>query len=158
MRISCDKWSIRRFASRSRVARRRFFRPAEALTNVLRHAQARHAWIELSRGESVLELVVRDDGVGFDVAATHKQAAQPGRLGLLGMRERVQILRGSLEVQSEPGRGTRIRASFPLTTRLKEPPVPPVVHASYPRPAPRTRGCAFIRVLRRTYRTTLGPS
>jgi signal transduction histidine kinase len=42
----------------------------EALTNVVRHTTARHVWIELSQSESVLELVVRDDGVGFDVVAT----------------------------------------------------------------------------------------
>lgn len=85
----------------------------EALTNVVRHAAAQHVWIELSQTESVLELVVRDDGVGFDVARTQEQAAKRGSLGLLGMRERVQILGGSLAVESESGRGTRIRASFP---------------------------------------------
>jgi signal transduction histidine kinase len=49
------------------------------------------------------------------MSTIHEQAAQQGRLGLLGMRERVQILGGSLEVNSEPGLGTRIRASFPFT-------------------------------------------
>lgn len=89
----------------------------EALTNVVRHAQARHVWVELSESESVLELVVGDDGVGFDMASTQEQAAEDGRLGLLGMAERVQLLGGTLQVESEPGRGTRIRASFPLTLR-----------------------------------------
>jgi PAS domain S-box-containing protein len=86
----------------------------EALTNVVRHAAAQNVWIELSQSESVLELVVRDDGVGFDVARTQEQAAKRGRLGLLGMAERVQLLGGRLQVESEPGRGTRIRALFPL--------------------------------------------
>jgi signal transduction histidine kinase len=86
----------------------------EALTNVVRHAQAQHAWLELSKRESTVELVVRDDGVGFDVTTARERAARNGRLGLLGMSERVQILGGSLEVDSQPGRGTRIRASFPL--------------------------------------------
>lgn len=86
----------------------------EALTNIVRHGQAQHVWIELNQSASVLVLVVRDDGVGFDAARTLKQAAGQGRLGLLGMRERVQILGGSLEVDSEPGRGTRLRVSFPL--------------------------------------------
>lgn len=93
----------------------------EALTNVVRHAAARHVWVELSQDESVLELAVRDDGVGFDVLPTQERAAQRGRLGLLGMRERVQILGGSLDVESEPGRGTRIRASFPLSEVPEEP-------------------------------------
>ena len=86
----------------------------EALTNVVRHAQARHVWIELRQDESVLELVVRDDGVGFAVTPTQEQAARRGSLGLLGMKERMQILGGILDVESEPGRGTRIRASVPL--------------------------------------------
>jgi signal transduction histidine kinase len=87
----------------------------EALTNVVRHAAARHVWIELNQNDRVLELVVRDDGVGFDVAPTLEQAARRGSLGMLGMRERVEILRGTLQVESEAGRGTRILASFPLS-------------------------------------------
>ncbi len=96
----------------------------EALTNVVRHARAQRVRIELSQSESVLELVVRDDGVGFDVAKTLEEAARRDRLGLLGMRERVQILGGSLEVESEPGRGTRIRVSLPLAEAAAEPPEP----------------------------------
>ncbi len=86
----------------------------EALTNVVRHATAPHAWVELKQAESGLELTVRDDGVGFDVALAQGWAARGGSFGLLGMRERVQLLGGSLEVESQPGRGTRIRAAFPL--------------------------------------------
>jgi two-component system sensor histidine kinase UhpB len=93
----------------------------EALTNTVRHAVARHVFIELSRSENALELVVRDDGVGFDVDRTLQQAAQNGRLGLSGMRERVQILGGSLEVDSAPGRGTHIRTTFPLADGAAEP-------------------------------------
>jgi signal transduction histidine kinase len=92
----------------------------EALTNVVRHAAARHVWIELSQSENVLELVVRDDGVGFDVAAAQEKAARRGRLGLLGMAERVQILGGTLHVESQPGRGARIRAAFPLNAGSEE--------------------------------------
>jgi PAS domain S-box-containing protein len=93
----------------------------EALTNVARHARAQHVWIELSQSESVLELVVRDDGAGFDVPRALERATHEGHLGLLGMRERVQILAGGLEVDSTPGRGTRIRVSFPLAEARIEP-------------------------------------
>jgi two-component system sensor histidine kinase UhpB len=86
----------------------------EALTNAMRHAAARHFWIEMSQSEKNLELAVSDDGVGFDVALIQVQAAKRGSLGLLGMRERVQVLGGTLDVESAPGRGTRIRARFPL--------------------------------------------
>jgi two-component system sensor histidine kinase UhpB len=96
----------------------------EALTNVVRHAQAQRVWIELKQSDSLLELVVRDDGVGFDVASTVEQAAGRGHLGLLGMRERVQILGGSVEVHSQRGEGTRIRVSLPLMERTAEPAAP----------------------------------
>jgi two-component system, NarL family, sensor histidine kinase UhpB len=86
----------------------------EALTNVVRHARAKHAWIELSQSDRLLELEVRDDGEGFDVPRTLERAASGGNLGLIGMRERVQILGGRLEINSQPGQGTRIRVQLPL--------------------------------------------
>jgi signal transduction histidine kinase len=92
----------------------------EALTNVVRHATARHVWIELSQSDAAMELVIRDDGVGFEVIPTQGQAARRGRLGLLGMAERVQQFGGTFQVESEPGRGTRIRASFPLSEVSEE--------------------------------------
>jgi signal transduction histidine kinase len=98
------------------------FRAAqEALTNVVRHAQAQHISIELSQTDGALELVVRDDGVGFDATRTLDRAASHGHLGLLGMKERVQILGGDLEVNSEPGRGTCIRILVPLPEPIPEP-------------------------------------
>ena len=87
----------------------------EALTNVVKHAKARHAWIEVGERDGRLELAVRDDGAGFDVARTLEQAAARGQLGLLGMRERVQILGGDLRIESQPGRGTHVQVSFPRT-------------------------------------------
>jgi two-component system sensor histidine kinase UhpB len=93
----------------------------EALTNVVRHARAQRVSIALSRSESVLELVIRDDGVGFDVLRTLAQAAGEGHLGLLGMRERVQILGGNVAVDSEPGRGTRIHVSLALSAAAGDP-------------------------------------
>jgi two-component system sensor histidine kinase UhpB len=93
----------------------------EALTNVIRHSQAQHVWIELHQTDSTLQLAVRDDGVGFDVAKTLDQAASSGHLGLLGMKERVQILGGEIEVDSEPRRGTRIRISLPAVAPFPVP-------------------------------------
>ena len=92
----------------------------EALTNVVRHARAQHVWIELSQSDGVVELVVRDDGVGFDVKGTLNRAASHGHLGLLGMKERVQILGGRLEVDSKPGLGTRIHILLPLAEPVPE--------------------------------------
>jgi PAS domain S-box-containing protein len=86
----------------------------ESLTNVVRHSQARHVSIRLSWEDGHLHLETRDDGVGFDVARTVEGAAQGGHLGLVGMRERVQILGGTLRIDSRPGEGTRIAVSFPV--------------------------------------------
>jgi two-component system sensor histidine kinase UhpB len=92
----------------------------EALTNVLRHAAARRVSIEFRQSKNKLEVVVRDDGVGFDVAPTQEQATLRGSLGLLGMAERVQLLGGTLQVKSKLGAGTRVRASFPLSETFEE--------------------------------------
>ncbi len=86
----------------------------EATTNVLRHAQARHLWIELQEEDTELSVIIRDDGVGFDVAAMHKRAGCGGSFGILAMRERIDLLGGGLEIESAPGQGTRVCARFPL--------------------------------------------
>jgi signal transduction histidine kinase len=86
----------------------------EALTNVLRYAQARRLEVELRRHEAELELVIRDDGVGFDVPAALARATGGASLGLLGMQERALLVGGQLEIESRLGQGTEIRASFPL--------------------------------------------
>lgn len=86
----------------------------EALTNALKHSGALHVWIELGQSERALELLIRDDGIGFDAVTTLEESAARGHLGLLGMKERVQILGGILQVESKPGCGTRIRVSLPL--------------------------------------------
>jgi PAS domain S-box-containing protein len=87
----------------------------EALTNVTRHAQARQVGVELRQRGDELQLVVRDDGVGFDVQTTLNRAAHGASMGLLGMEERALPLGGQVEIKSAPGRGTEIRARFPLT-------------------------------------------
>src|SRR5213082_618676 len=89
----------------------------EALTNVVRHAQARLVEVELSEANGTLLLTVRDDGQGFDVAAARRRAAQGGSQGLLSMQERVTLADGDLDIDSTPSRGTAIRARLPLTAR-----------------------------------------
>jgi PAS domain S-box-containing protein len=91
------------------------FRVAQiALTNVIRHARAKHARVELRFHKSELELSVQDDGIGFDVQAALERAAQGATLGLLSMQERVRLARGGIEIRSTPGQGTIIRARFPV--------------------------------------------
>ena len=86
----------------------------EALTNVVRHAKARRVRVELREGDGELHLRIRDDGAGFEVAAARQRAVRGGSLGLLGMQERVLLIRGRIDIQSAPGQGTEIRASLPL--------------------------------------------
>jgi signal transduction histidine kinase len=82
----------------------------EALGNIVRHAGARHVSVALMVGRARLTLSITDDGGGFDPAAS----APAGHLGLVGMRERARAVGGSLDVDSEPGRGTTLRLSVPL--------------------------------------------
>ena len=79
----------------------------EALTNVARHARAKRIGVEFRHEGSTLVLLVRDDGVGFEAGAARAGASG---LGLNGMRERVALLGGSVEIASRPGQGTLIRA------------------------------------------------
>lgn len=84
----------------------------EALTNVGKHAQARRVQVALAYDGEMLNLSVEDDGVGFDVAQTLGAEGRSG-LGLLGMRERLDLLAGHLEITSRPGHGTRLVARVP---------------------------------------------
>ena len=86
----------------------------EALTNVVRHAQARAVFVELTRRNGHIHLCVRDDGVGFDVATLRGEAVRGASLGLLSMEERTALAGGGLEFKSTPGEGTQVHAWFPL--------------------------------------------
>jgi signal transduction histidine kinase len=81
----------------------------EALTNVVKHAQAGSVSIVVTHGNGTIRSVIEDDGVGFVPGAVRE-----GALGLVGMRERVNLLGGRFEVQSAPGRGTTLIAELPL--------------------------------------------
>ena len=87
----------------------------EALTNVVRHAQAKVVTVELRKEAAELHLRVRDDGIGFDVTASREQAVRGASLGLLSMEERAVLAGGQLEFNSGPARGTEVHAWFPLS-------------------------------------------
>jgi PAS domain S-box-containing protein len=86
----------------------------EALTNITRHAKAQKVIMELRRSENALHLIVRDDGIGFDIADAAKRARRD-RLGVLGMGERATVLGGRFKCISAPGRGTEVHGSFPFS-------------------------------------------
>jgi signal transduction histidine kinase len=83
----------------------------ECLSNISRHAQASQVEVELMCEDDVVSLSVRDDGVGFE--AGH-EAQMGGHLGLLSMKERVRMAKGTLDVESAPLHGTQIRVDIPL--------------------------------------------
>lgn len=87
----------------------------EALNNVLKHADAHSVSIIVEQREGHVQIVVEDDGRGFDPNVP--MAADSPRLGLLGMRERATLAGGVLEIESRPGSGTTIAARFPLGER-----------------------------------------
>ncbi|HEX7043830.1 MAG TPA: PAS domain S-box protein [Burkholderiales bacterium] len=89
----------------------------EALTNILRHAEARHVDVTLRACGQELEMRIMDDGRGFDVEAARMRASRGESFGLLGMEERALLAGGRLEILSAPGEGTQVVARFPLTLR-----------------------------------------
>lgn len=89
----------------------------EALTNILRHTQARFVEIDLRLDGDTLVLFVRDDGCGFDPFAVRERALAGDSMGILGMEERAALINGQLDIQSEPGQGSRVRLSCPLLLR-----------------------------------------
>jgi signal transduction histidine kinase len=82
----------------------------EALANIARHSGASSVDIRLENGLNHVTLAVKDNGRGFDLQAKHNG------LGLHSMQERAQALGGTLQVESEPGKGTQVRASLPKNT------------------------------------------
>lgn len=85
----------------------------EALTNVAKHAQARHATVTLARTDDAVLLTVEDDGVG--IPAVERTGIREGvGLGLFGMAERAQLVGGTFTIEVRPGGGTRVSAWLPL--------------------------------------------
>ncbi len=84
----------------------------EALTNIGKHARAHRVRVLLDAADGAVSLVVEDDGVGFDPEGWTSQPSGTG-LGLMSMRERIEQLRGHLEITSRPGHGTRLVARVP---------------------------------------------
>jgi PAS domain S-box-containing protein len=86
----------------------------EALTNVARHAQAVSVSVQVERSRERILLTIMDDGVGFDLDNLRKSASTVSALGLRGMEERALAVGGNVKIDSGSGRGTRVRATFPL--------------------------------------------
>jgi signal transduction histidine kinase len=95
-----------------------FYRIAqEALNNVVKHAQATRVDVVLDAGRDTVLLIVEDDGVGFDAAASE---SKPTGIGVLGMRERAGLIGATLQVESSPDKGTTVYLRYPLGQQTKE--------------------------------------
>jgi two-component system, NarL family, sensor histidine kinase DegS len=84
----------------------------EALNNARKHAKARNVEVLISFQVDAVTAAIRDDGVGMDVEAMEARLDGSKNLGLTSMRERAQLEKGTLELRSQPGKGTEIRAAF----------------------------------------------
>jgi PAS domain S-box-containing protein len=82
----------------------------ESLANVAKHSRATQVRVAIARTGKEMLLSVQDNGVGFSTAASRK----PHSLGLAGLRERAQLLKGTMSVQSQPGQGTTVEARIPV--------------------------------------------
>lgn len=104
----------------SHAKRTAFYRVAqEALANVARHAHATRVAVSIRKVPGAVLMRIRDDGKAFDV--THVLPARKNRrLGLIGMRERLEMVGGLLTVESAPGKGTTVIAQIPLANGRKE--------------------------------------
>jgi signal transduction histidine kinase len=109
----------------------------EALTNCRKYAQARQVTLTLSYMNNLVALNVQDDGVGFDPAEPHPDSSDQstGGFGIMGMRERVEQLRGTLLVESAFGEGTTLMAAIPVGQDKRS-----VGSTKYPRTSAQLRG------------------
>jgi len=87
----------------------------EALNNSAKHSKASEVLLQISKIERAIQLVIGDNGQGFDPRETHSRSGTTRGLGLVGMQERVELSGGSFAIESSLGKGTVIRASWPAS-------------------------------------------
>jgi signal transduction histidine kinase len=85
----------------------------ESLTNILRHAKASHLSLVLRQDAGRVVMIIEDDGVGFDPGNPSFKTGER-HLGLISMRERAEMLGGTLDVYTGPGEGTSVQVSIPF--------------------------------------------
>jgi len=86
----------------------------EAINNVKRHANEENVWLTAIRRGDEFQVVVKDDGEGFDLAEVERSYDKRGKLGLLNMQERAEMIEGRLSIESALGKGTTITLNVPL--------------------------------------------
>jgi two-component system sensor histidine kinase DegS len=88
----------------------------EAFTNAYKHASASHMILEINYQPNQIALIIHDNGVGFHSEKMEQEAGRNGHFGLVGMRERIELIEGRMEIDSNPGQGTKIMMQIPTTT------------------------------------------
>jgi len=86
----------------------------QAINNAVQHSQASHVGVRLSSTETHVAIEVQDDGLGFDYASLRPSPADTRGLGILGMKERANLIGGTVELDSEPGQGTTVHIKAPI--------------------------------------------
>jgi signal transduction histidine kinase len=105
------------------VARTVFVIVQEAVTNAKKHASPRDVWLRLSREEDWLQVVVEDNGKGFDVERVSREYDRRGSIGILSMRERAELIDSTVEIRSKtekPESGTQVILRVPLPSIAAE--------------------------------------
>ena len=87
----------------------------EALNNISKHSKANLVNLTLQKEEDRIEFIIQDHGQGFDLNAVYSLKSSEKGLGLAGMKERTILSGGSMSIESTQGRGTTIRASWPVS-------------------------------------------
>lgn len=88
----------------------------EAFSNVLRHAHAKHVWVELGVAERRLSLRIRDDGVGYDPDQAERRARRGAAQGLANLRRRAELIGATLQLEGRPGQGAAVSLTMPVGT------------------------------------------
>ena len=91
----------------------------EALANIAQHANASHVKVNIRKIDNTVHMEICDNGKSFDLEQT-LNATKNKRLGLLGMRERVEMVGGTFKIESAPGQGTTVHAQIPFNNNVKE--------------------------------------
>ena len=87
----------------------------ECISNALKHAEAREIWIKVETVQEIMNISIKDDGKGFD-----KNEVRDKSFGIIGMKERIELLKGKMTINSSPGKGTIITFQIPLLDELVE--------------------------------------
>ncbi len=121
--LSCTlQWRDPEGALPPRVSDEMFHVINEALANVYRHSLAKHVHLSGAVRGRAFEVVVRDDGIGFNVAAALRRDLRSLSFGLVSMQERMAAVGGTVTLRSSAGRGTRVRLTVPLARRTSRKP------------------------------------